>query len=112
MTAARYFVALGPVARSLVSANRWLRGIKCYRFPWYLTLVSAKAKALVKGRRHLKIEIIGIAIISRLFPVMKYVEKELKIVWVLTGEGGGGEGYLGQFSLGMCHWSLRTPTPL
>ena len=32
---------LGPVARSLVSANRWLRGIKMYRFPWYLTLVSA-----------------------------------------------------------------------
>ena len=32
---------LGPVARSLVSANRWLRGIKIYRFPWYLTLVSA-----------------------------------------------------------------------
>ena len=23
---------LGPVARSLVSANRWLRGIKMYRF--------------------------------------------------------------------------------
>ena len=31
---------LGPVARSLVNANRWLRGIKMYRFPWYLTLVS------------------------------------------------------------------------
>ena len=30
----------GPVVRSLVSANRWLRGIKMYRFPWYLTLVS------------------------------------------------------------------------
>ena len=30
----------GPVARSMVSANRWLRGIKMYRFPWYLTLVS------------------------------------------------------------------------
>ena len=25
----------GPVTRSLVSANRWLRGIKMYRFPWY-----------------------------------------------------------------------------
>ena len=25
----------------LVSANRWLRGINTYRFPWYLTLVSA-----------------------------------------------------------------------
>ena len=34
------FTQQGPVARSLVSANRWLRGIKMYRFPWYLTLVS------------------------------------------------------------------------
>ena len=34
-------VDLGPVVRSLVSANRWLRGVKNYRFPWYLTLVSA-----------------------------------------------------------------------
>ena len=33
--------ALGPVARSLVCANRWLRGVKTYRFPWCLTLVSA-----------------------------------------------------------------------
>ena len=33
-------IYLGPVARSLVSTNRWLRGIKMYRFPWYLTLVS------------------------------------------------------------------------
>ena len=31
---------LGPVARILVSANRWLRGIKTYRFPWYFTPVS------------------------------------------------------------------------
>ena len=38
----RYFQIInqGPVARSLVSANLWLRGIKMYRFPWYLTLVS------------------------------------------------------------------------
>ena len=35
------YVHLGPVSGSLVSANRWLRGIKTYRFPWYLTLVSA-----------------------------------------------------------------------
>ena len=35
-----WFVSLGPVARSLVSANRWLRGIKMYRFPWCFTLVS------------------------------------------------------------------------
>ena len=34
------FHSQGPVARSLVSANRWLRSIKMYRFPWYLTLVS------------------------------------------------------------------------
>ena len=33
--------AQGPVVRSLGSANRWLRGIKSYRFPWYLTLDSA-----------------------------------------------------------------------
>ena len=32
---------LTPVARSLVSANRWLRGIRTYGFPWYLTPVSA-----------------------------------------------------------------------
>ena len=32
---------LGPVVRNLVSANHWLKGIKTYRFPWYLTLVSA-----------------------------------------------------------------------
>ena len=36
----KYPAHQGPVARSLVSANRWLRGIKMYRFPWYLTLVS------------------------------------------------------------------------
>ena len=29
----------GPVAQSRVRANLWLRGIKTYRFPWYLTLV-------------------------------------------------------------------------
>ena len=31
----------GPVAGSLVSANRWLRGVKTFWFPWYLTPVSA-----------------------------------------------------------------------
>ena len=35
-----FLIAPGPVARRLVSANRWLRGIKMYRFPWFLTLVS------------------------------------------------------------------------
>ena len=32
---------LGWVARSMVSANHWLRGIKTYRLSWYLTRVSA-----------------------------------------------------------------------
>ena len=32
---------LGPVARRLVSAKRWLKDITAYRFPWYLTLDSA-----------------------------------------------------------------------
>ena len=35
------YINQGPVVRSLVSPNRWLRGIKTYRFPWYLTLVNA-----------------------------------------------------------------------
>ena len=26
--------------------------------------------------------------------------------------GGGGGGYLRKFLLGVCHWHLRTPTPL
>ena len=34
-------VILGPVARRLVSAHCWLRGVKTYRISWYLTLVSA-----------------------------------------------------------------------
>ena len=34
-------IQLGPVVRSLVSTNPWLRAIKTYRFPWYLTVVSA-----------------------------------------------------------------------
>ena len=40
----------GPVARSLVSANRWLRGIKMYRFPWYLTLVSTNHASSNQGQ--------------------------------------------------------------
>ena len=40
----------GPVARSLVSANRWLRGIKSYWFPWYLTLVSANRASSNPGQ--------------------------------------------------------------
>ena len=34
------FTFQGPVARSLVSANRWLRVIKMYRFPFYLERFS------------------------------------------------------------------------
>ena len=33
----------GRVAQSLVRTNRWLRGIKTYRFPWYLTLALFQA---------------------------------------------------------------------
>ena len=40
-----------PVVRSLVSANRWLRGIKTYRFPWYLTLVSANHASSTHPKR-------------------------------------------------------------
>lgn len=32
---------LGPVAQSPVIANRWLRDIRAYWLPWYVTLVSA-----------------------------------------------------------------------
>jgi len=39
--ASRFANVQRPVVRSLVSANCWLRGIKTYRFPWYLTLFSA-----------------------------------------------------------------------
>ena len=45
------FHDLGPVARSLVSANRWLRGIKMYRFPWYLTLVSTNHASSNPGQK-------------------------------------------------------------
>ena len=42
----------GPVVRSLVSTNRWLRGIKTYRFPWYLTLVSANHVSSNPGQKN------------------------------------------------------------
>ena len=45
----------GPVARSLVSANRWLRGIKMYRFPWYLTLVSTNHASSNPGQEFLRL---------------------------------------------------------
>ena len=40
----------GPVARSLVSANRWLRDIKSYRFPWCLSLVSDNHASSNRGQ--------------------------------------------------------------
>ena len=42
----------GPVVRSLISANCWLRGIKTYRFPWYLTLVSANHASSNPGQNY------------------------------------------------------------
>ena len=36
----KFLTVQARVPRSTVSANRWLRGIKTDRFPWYLTLVS------------------------------------------------------------------------
>ena len=41
----------GPVTRSLVSANRCLRGIKTDRFPRYLTLASAIHASSNPGQR-------------------------------------------------------------
>ena len=37
----KFLVDLGPVVRSIVSANHWLSSIKINRLSWYLTLVSA-----------------------------------------------------------------------
>ena len=42
----------GPVVRSLVSAKRWLRGIKTYRFPWYSTLVSTNHASSNPGQNN------------------------------------------------------------
>ena len=35
------FISLGILAKSMVSASQWLRGIETYTILWYLTLVSA-----------------------------------------------------------------------
>ena len=59
------FIDQGPVARSLVSANRWLRGIKMYRFPWYLTLVSTNHASSNPGQINQSIQRI-----TQLFPVI------------------------------------------
>ena len=50
---------LGPVVRSLVSANRWLRAIKTYRFPWYLTLVRTNHASSNPGLVGEKTESLG-----------------------------------------------------
>ena len=42
----------GRVARSLVSTNRWLRGIKIYRFSWYLMLVSTNHASSNQGQEY------------------------------------------------------------
>ena len=42
----------GPVVRSLVSANRWFRGIRTYMFPRYLTLVSANHASSNPGQNY------------------------------------------------------------
>ena len=47
---------LGPVARSLVSVNRWFRGIKTYRFPWYSTLISANHASRNRGLDDVELE--------------------------------------------------------
>ena len=46
----------GPVVRSLVCANRWLRGIKTYRFPWSLTLVRANHASSSSGQINIEID--------------------------------------------------------
>ena len=55
----------GPVARSLVSANRWLRGIKMYRFPWYLTLVSTNHASRATRARMLVKRLVGETTVDR-----------------------------------------------
>ena len=56
----------GPVARSLVSANRWLRDIKLYRFPWYLTLVSTNHASSNPGQE-------GIALTHSVTLILIYI---------------------------------------
>ena len=50
MTCIINFNNLGSVARRLVNANRWLRDVKTYRFPWYLSLVSANHASSNRGQ--------------------------------------------------------------
>ena len=51
----------GPVARSLVCANRWLRGVKTYRFPWYLTLVSANHGSSNPGQVYILLAVLTLS---------------------------------------------------
>ena len=70
--------ALGPVVRSLVSANRWLRAIKTYRFPWYLTLVSTNHASSNPGqtvkRKHLTKVVIS-------FPLIQMIRFRQEMLW-------------------------------
>ena len=48
------FFQQGRVARSMVSANHWLSGIKTYRLSWYLTWVSANHDSSNSAQSSLK----------------------------------------------------------
>ena len=71
-TTTRRVANQGPVARCPISANHWFRGIKTYRFPWYLIVVSINHAFSNRARAQ---------------------ESHLPSVVTLTGvDGGGGEG--------------------
>ena len=71
-TTTRRVANQGPVARCPISANHWFRGIKTYRFPWYLIVVSLNHASSNRARAQ---------------------ESHLPSVVTLTGvDGGGGEG--------------------
>ena len=65
---------LRPVVRSLVSANRWLRGIKTYRFPWFLTLVSANHASSNPGLMNIQATVHGESVSTEVW-------KSSRITW-------------------------------
>lgn len=74
-TTTRRVANQGPVARCPISANHWFRGIKTYRFPWYLIVVSLNHASSNRARAQ---------------------ESHLPSVVTLTGvDGGGGRGGCG-----------------
>ena len=87
--------ALGPVARSLVSAIRWLRDIKTYRFPWYLMQVSANRASSNPGQ-----SAIAARSAARHFVMTSRMSASTDC-WGKGGEAGHslGTGVFGQFSL-------------